>query len=674
MRRTASRVAAWTVSLAIAATLSAFVPAGVLDPRFGGGGIVVTPTDDDLVGLVLRRDGKFVAGGGYLLARYLSDGSLDPTFGAGGLVRSQGSGPITALVPHPGGGVVTAEAGLIRYQADGSLDPSFGGGLPFSACNALAVETDGRIVAVGAIDTDGNSDLAVARYDLDGSFDATFGTGGMVTTELGSIADVARAVVLGSDGTILVAGSTSAGNRLEIALARYRSDGQLDATFGTGGIVTTAVGPAGAEARAVTLQPDGKIVVAGQAAGRVDGTNPNFAVARYTADGTLDGSFGRGGVVVVDVGHGGPDGARAVVVRVGGRIVVAGDTCDQNACRFALVRLGADGILDPTFGDGGITTTLIGQEAHATSVVLEPDGQIVAGGFAFDGRADEFALARYWGSVCGNGVLELGEDCDGASTCGSGRWCSSTCTCGASPSTTLPPPQTTSTSTTTAPPTTVVTTSTTTSTTTTLPFTCTEILGFSQSLMWHETLEFQQQIDDARWQMRFRSGGDVDLWADPNADAWRAPVETRCLGSGSPVLCTPCAANSDAPDRVLFTITLQDYESDVQVWTQKIRAAIATIRLRHPEVRQIVLQPVVGGPMGRNCPFPGQQLGVRASFNHPYIDAAIAEVVNDSPDLVAGISPEVRSCADYSDNVGHLIPAARGPAGLEIGQYYAPGP
>ena len=192
--------------------------------------------------------------------------------------------------------------------------------------------------------------------------------------------------------------------------------------------------------------------------------------------------------------------------------------------------------------------------------------------------------------------------------------------------------------------------------------------------MWHETPEFQQQIVDGRWQMRFRAGGDLDLWANPNADAWNAPVRAQCLGSGNVVLCSPCAQNADAPDRVLLTITLQAYQSDVQVWTQKIRATIATIRVKHPQVRQIVLQPVVGGPMHAGCPFPGQIHGVRAAYNHPFIDQAIAEVVGDSPDLVAGISPEVQSCSDYSDNIGHLDPAARGPAGLSIGEYYASRP
>ena len=257
---------------------------------------------------------------------------------------------------------------------------------------------------------------------------------------------------------------------------------------------------------------------------------------------------------------------------------------------------------------------------------------------------------------CGDGNFDPGnnEECDGDTGCAPGVRCTDRCTCDATATTTT---------TTTSP-----------ATSTTMPgnFTCTEILGFSQSLMWHETPEFQQRIDNARWQMRFRASGDVDLWADPNADAWNPPVRTACLGSGSPVLCTPCAQGSDAPDRVLFTISLMAYETDVQVWAQKIRAAIATIRMKHPQVQQIVLQPVVGGPMHGFCPFPNQPQGVRASFNHPHIDQAISLVVQDSADLVAGFSPEVQSCNDYADEVGHLIESGRGPVGQAVGNYYGP--
>jgi hypothetical protein len=263
-------------------------------------------------------------------------------------------------------------------------------------------------------------------------------------------------------------------------------------------------------------------------------------------------------------------------------------------------------------------------------------------------------------SRCGDGYLDEGngENCgDEGATCAPGGTCTDECKCD-------PPSATTTT-----------TTSTGSSTSTTIPgqFTCTEILGFSQTLQWMDTTEFEQHIDDARWQARLRAGGHIDVWADPNADAWDPPVQATCTDTGATMfLCSPCARGSDAPDRVLVTITLQEYLSDVQVWAQKIRAAIATIRLKHPSVAQIVLQPVVGGPMHTVCPVPGVPLGVRASYNHPYIDQAIAIVVGDSPDIVAGFSPEVHSCADYADDLGHLDPAARGPIGLDIGQYYGP--
>jgi hypothetical protein len=184
------------------------------------------------------------------------------------------------------------------------------------------------------------------------------------------------------------------------------------------------------------------------------------------------------------------------------------------------------------------------------------------------------------------------------------------------------------------------------------------------------TPQFQQQVTDARWQMRFRAGGDVDVWADPQADAWSAPTHDECLGVGSPVLCTPCIDGAAGPDRVILTITLDGYESDAQVWAQKIRAAIATIRAQHPQLQQLVLQPVVGGPDHAICPAPGEPRGVRATFNHPHVDEAIAIVVGDADDLVAGFSPEVHACSDYRDDVGHLTDEGTGAVGGPIGAYY----
>ena len=204
---------------------------------------------------------------------------------------------------------------------------------------------------------------------------------------------------------------------------------------------------------------------------------------------------------------------------------------------------------------------------------------------------------------------------------------------------------------------------------------CTEIVGFSQTLQWHETSGFQTEIPDGRYQLRFRSGGDITNWANINFDGWRAPTRTSCLGSGSAALCSPCTSFSTTPDRVILTITLARYEDSVTDWVSGIRAAVATIRRRHPQVDRIVLQPLVGGPGNQPCPNPGDPMrGVRAAYNHPRIDQAIAIVVGDAPDLEAGPSPEVRACGDYEDQAGHLRAAARSPIGATIGRDYTDGP
>jgi hypothetical protein len=122
---------------------------------------------------------------------------------------------------------------------------------------------------------------------------------------------------------------------------------------------------------------------------------------------------------------------------------------------------------------------------------------------------------------------------------------------------------------------------------------------------------------------------------------------------------------------VILTISLSRYEASVAVWVERLRAAVATIRQVHPQVRHIVLQPIVGGPNHQLCPIPQDLIrGVRAAFNHPPIDLAIAQVLPDAPDLIAGPSPEVASCADYSDQAGHFVNGARGYIATAIGLAY----
>src|SRR5262245_24661714 len=212
-----------------------------------------------------------------------------------------------------------------------------------------------------------------------GALDPTFGTGGKVTTDLqGSSQDDGQAVAVQADGKIVVAGSFQG---IDFAVVRYNADGTLDATFGTGGKVITNFGPGFTTdaAQDLAIQSDGKIVVVGSSTNSV-GTD--FAVARYNADGTLDASFGTGGLVTTNFGGTSLDAAQGVAIQADGKIVVTGSSNSASPQDdFAVVRYNADGSLDTGFGTGGkVTTDFAGSIDDAFAVALQADGKIVAAG------------------------------------------------------------------------------------------------------------------------------------------------------------------------------------------------------------------------------------------------------------------------------------------------------
>jgi uncharacterized delta-60 repeat protein len=224
------------------------------------------------------------------------------------------------------------------------------------------------------------------RLEPNGSVDSGFGSGGMVTTAVGTNS-AARAVAIQPGGKIVAAGYPG------FAAARYESDGSLDATFGSTGIVTTA-----AESYAgwaLALQPDGKIVVAGG-----DNHDQGFGLARYLPSGALDPTFGSGGETRTELGWSSwPSG---VVLQPDGKIVVAGQTTLGAIQVFALARYDREGVLDPGFGKAGVVVSDLSTSPHivsggALAVALQADGKIVAGG-AVTQTGDynpTFGLARY---------------------------------------------------------------------------------------------------------------------------------------------------------------------------------------------------------------------------------------------------------------------------------------
>jgi uncharacterized delta-60 repeat protein len=408
--------AALTVSVAPA---SATQQAGQLDPGYGDGGRVLLPVGDSALAFAfaLQPDDRALIAGAALvggqedfaLARLTKEGTPDGSFGSGGIVTNPvGAGVdlISALTVAPDGRIVaagTAQSGsgnstfaVARYLPDGRLDPSFGNdGTVVTAftgtAEAVAVQSDGKIVVAGGhvLLPSLQVEYGLARFDVNGDLDGSFGNGGTLTTSFPPGQSEPKALVLDRQGRIVVAGAAGQQGATTFALARYLSGGELDPTFGAGGLVTTSLGDGAAFASAVALQPNGRIVAAGRSAAG------HFALARYEPDGALDRSFGDGGTVATAIGGGAL--AQGLAIRDGARIVAAGTATTGEHRDFALARYQPAGKLDKHFGaDGVVTTPFPGYDAEIEGVAFQSDGKLVAGGRAVDARQHgQFAVARY---------------------------------------------------------------------------------------------------------------------------------------------------------------------------------------------------------------------------------------------------------------------------------------
>jgi uncharacterized delta-60 repeat protein len=234
-----------------------------------------------------------------------------------------------------------------------------------------------------------DNDFALARYLGDGTLDPSFGGGdGIVTTDLGTRTDIARAIVIQpADGRIVVAGTVDG----DVALVRYTDTGEVDTSFGDQGVTISDLG-SDDFANAVALTSDGQILVAGHSLGA--GLNTDFALARYSPNGGLDESFGNSGIVLTDIG-GGDDFAEGLTVDAEGRIVVVGRGTSSTILDLAVVRYDRDGALDSGFGESGIITVdFHGSGEFGQDVVIQADGKVVAAGYTANGLDTEFALIR----------------------------------------------------------------------------------------------------------------------------------------------------------------------------------------------------------------------------------------------------------------------------------------
>ena len=334
-----------------------------------------------------------------------ADGMLDPGFGTGGIVVTAFPGEFSgdtalSLAILPDGRVVAAGStnvnlpnthmAVARYLTTGALDPSFDGDglvvLPFpppppgpdSGAEAWATlpQPDGRVVLVGRAAVFMGSVFALARLNEDGSLDATFGTGGRVTTTFPGIGVGARAGFLQPDGRIVAVGLSSGS---ALVAARYDGNGTLDPTFGSGGRLVVPL-PGSFDLADVVLQPDGKLVVAGTMPS-APFLSRDFALVRLLANGDLDTSFSGDGVATADFG--GIETGSSAVVLGDGRIVLAGSRGTElpnTVTDFAVARFLPDGTLDTSFGAAGLALLDSGEPEYPAQIVELPNGNLMLAG------------------------------------------------------------------------------------------------------------------------------------------------------------------------------------------------------------------------------------------------------------------------------------------------------
>mgnify|MGYP003775514083 FL=1 len=374
--------------------------------------------------MAIQSDGKILAAGNtdlvdFVLIRYNTNGDLDATFGLSGIVITNigGSWEQASSVSLQNDGKIivsgrshlnsTYDFTVVRYNVNGELDNTFGTNgkviTPMAASNSSAssvkVQDDGKIVAIGSLENGNDYDFVLVRYTANGLLDHTFGTNGIVITQMGTASNFAYSVLIQSDDKIIGAGYSDDGGDDDFALVRYHPNGDIDNTFGTNGNAITPIGSSDEGSYSVEIQTDDKIVIAGFSD---NGSDYDFAIVRYNSDGSLDNTFGANGIATTPIGSG-DDVARSIAYQDDGKIVTGGYSSNGNGIEknpgnydFALVRYKTNGFIDNTFGINGIVTTPIGTESeYVTSLVCQSDEKIVAAGHSFNGNDYDFALVRY---------------------------------------------------------------------------------------------------------------------------------------------------------------------------------------------------------------------------------------------------------------------------------------
>ncbi|MFO0844447.1 MAG: hypothetical protein U0797_18960 [Gemmataceae bacterium] len=410
---------------------------GSLDGTFGSGGKVTSKIGTNWWNAAAlyphagtANDGKIVEAGAGSLARFNANGSTDTSFGKRGLVAV--SWAIAGVVVQPDGKIVVAGDNgsafmLSRYNANGTLDTSFGAGgtatlsLGSSGgyANALGLQADGKLVIAGAIGPGPDTAWELARFNANGTLDTTFNSAGAVpgtvTTAFTAGAGPLRGLAIypgtGTDtadyGKIVAAGSITGNpggiNSSQIALARYNADGTADSTFGLAGQVVTPFPSGGGVAWAVALQADGEVVLAGQTYQYPGNGHWAFSLLRYNTDGSLDTTFGSGGIVATPNATN-DNRAWGVAIQSDGRIVAAGSTFGSTGWDFQAARYLASASQANSFLASSSPVTTDSSGMLTASGVTDRNANGVITQVAFYEQSDGTNPLQGYGAQTGPGV------------------------------------------------------------------------------------------------------------------------------------------------------------------------------------------------------------------------------------------------------------------------------
>ena len=420
--------------------------AGTLDSSFGNSGLVVnagefagsgfamgTSITTDVMGRILvagaSYDGSFTSD--MTVWRYDTDGQLDTLFGNYGIVVNDGAAG--GYDNDAGLSITTDLLGRIlvagwssngsdddmviwRYDANGALDTSFGssgvvvsdgaagGSNSNDSANSITTDSDGKILVAGWSSNGSDDDMVIWRYESSGQLDTAFGGSGIVVHDSaagGNGNDNGSSITINSKGRILVTGYSSNGSDNDMVIWEYNSDGTLNSSFGTGGVVVSdnAAGGGGNDmGKSITTDSQRSILVTGAS---FNGSDFDMVLWRFNPDGTPDSTFGNNGIVVVNnaAGGNGDDYGSSVIIDSQGRILVAGASFNGSDLDMVLWRFNPDGTLDGTFGNNGVViedgATGANSQDLGYSISTDSQGRILVTGVSSNGTDQYMVIWRY---------------------------------------------------------------------------------------------------------------------------------------------------------------------------------------------------------------------------------------------------------------------------------------